>query len=255
MTLPTAPQRDAATPALPRATQTLVAQLGDGWTHTITHAHGPATFGGLSQDTDGEGKRHRIEISEDVDSVCLRAHHGGDGRAFVAVWWRRPGAKSWKLEDAFRRPAGDELALKRVTATELTAYVTQPPPPDPAIAEQLARDLAELAEHRARWEANLDVWVPTETPWRDVRVGDVVIGRDGRLWTIAERFVHPMRVDGRIGTALGIRATCGDQMHSTPSVVPDATTQVLMPVPLRDALTLLRSELGSRIIETERKTA
>ena len=116
MTLPAAPQRDAATPALPRATQALIAQL-DGWTHTITHARGPCTFGGLSEETDGEGKRHRVEVTEDVDSVCLRARHD-DGRRLVAVWIKR---KSWTPDVAFRWPWPWEHGVPlQLTATALT---------------------------------------------------------------------------------------------------------------------------------------
>jgi len=257
MTLPTAPQRDTAAHPIPRAATALIAQF-DGWTHDTTHATGPYIFGGLSEDADGEGKRHRVEVTEDVDSVCLRARHVDDGRRLVAVWIKR---KAWSLDVAFRWswPWEHGIPLK-VTATELTAYVTDPVPRDPREvareAEQLARDLDELAQHRARWEANRDVWVPSPRPWRCVTSHDVVIGRDGRLWTIAEVFTHRMRIDGHIALVTGVRATCGDAVHSTPHVDLAAEVQVLVPVPLRDALTLLRAELGSRIMSTtERKTA
>jgi hypothetical protein len=246
MTLPTAPQRDAATPALPRAATTLIAQL-DGWTHTITHATGPCTFGARSEDTDGNGKRHNIEITEDVDSVCLRAQHVSDGRRLVAVWIKR---KSWTLDTAFRWPWPWEHGVPLgLTATELGAYVAEPVPRDPREvareAEQLAHDLAELAEHRARWEANQDVWVPIPMRWDVVAPGSVMLGRDSSPWSVVSVTPGP---DGAV-----VRARHGEQeWFGRPAA---GGAQVLVPVPLRDALTLLRSELGSRIVETERKTA
>ncbi len=242
MTLPTAPQRDAATPALPRATQTLIARL-DGWVHTIEHAHGPCEFGGLSETTDGDGKRSRITITEQVDSICVRGDHH-EGRAFVALWIRRPSGKGWTLETAWRGAWPWEPAPKQLTATELTAYVVDPPPVDPRVAEQLERDLAELAEHRARWEANQDVWVPIPQRWSTVQPGAVVIAPNG----------HPWHVEWVASTAsrTGYRITRGEAEHSA-VVAPDAPVQVLVPVPERDALTLSRAVLGSRIIE--RRTA
>jgi hypothetical protein len=248
MTLPVAPQRDAATPILPRAAIALIAQLR-GWTHTITPATGPYSFGGLSEDTDGEGKRHRIEVTQDVDSVCLRAQHATDGRRLVAVWIKR---KSWSLDTAFRWswPWEHGIPLK-VTATELTAYVVEPVPVDPRVrareAEQLAADLAELAQHRARWAANQDVWVPIPMRWDVVTPGSVMVGSDGSPWSVGTVTPGPGGVS--------VRARFGEQEYFGRPTFP--TAQVLVPVPVRDALTLLRSELGSRIVapESERKTA
>jgi hypothetical protein len=79
---------------LPLATLALLKQLSTSvpaWSvEGPTCATGPCTFGGLSQETDGEGKRKRIQIVEQVDSVLIRARHV-DGRALVALWVRRPG--------------------------------------------------------------------------------------------------------------------------------------------------------------------
>lgn len=114
-------------PDTPTAARTLLRQLED-WSVKTTHATGPCEFGGLSEDTDGEGKRHRVSNVEDVDSVLLRATHV-DGRAFVALWIRRPGTtptgkhKGWSLDLAWRGRRPDELTPKQITATELKAYV------------------------------------------------------------------------------------------------------------------------------------
>jgi hypothetical protein len=241
MTTPQAPQRDAATPALPRATKQLIDQL-DGWTHEVRHARGRATFGGLSEDTDGDGKRSRIEITEEVDSVCLRAR-ADDGRRLVAVWVKR---KTWALDTAFRWPWPWESQVPRqVTATELTAYVIDPVPRDPreleAEAAQLALDLAELAEHRARWEANRDVWVPIPMRWSTVAHGSVFLDANGAPWTLVS-------VERAQGGPI-VRARHGTQEYVGQPAAP--TALVLVPVPERDALTLLRDQLSSRIMERE----
>jgi hypothetical protein len=241
MTDSPAQQRDAAAQPLPRAATALLAQL-DGWTHTITHATGPCTFGGLSEDTDGEGKRHCVEVVEDVASVCLRAHHS-DGRRLNALWIKR---KSWTLDTAFRWPWPWEHGVPLgLTATELTAYVTQPPPPDPREAEQLARDLAELAQHRARWEANRDVWVPIPMRWSCVRPEMTLLRPDGREWMVMSATRTPS------GTL--VRARRGEQEFF--GVPPEPTALVLVPVPERDALTLSRDVLGSRIMSSEERRA
>lgn len=248
MNTPQAQQRDAAAPTeppIPTAVKTLLAQLGD-WQHTVSHATGPATFGGLSEETDGEGKRHQIEVVEQVASVCLRACHP-DGRAFVALWLQRPSTGRWSLDLAFRARHHGEPAPQRLKATELTAYVAASgPPADPQAAEQLARDLAELARYRAMWAANADVWVPIPQRWASVEPGSVVVGVNDALWTVAA--VEPAQ-DGPI-----VRIRSGWQEWA--GRMPMPTVPVLVPVPVRDALTLLRSELGSRIMsDAERKTA
>lgn len=80
-------------PAIPSAAKTLIKKLEGAvhsWSTKITHATGPCEFGGLSEETDGEGKRHRVSVTEQVDSCLIQACHV-DGRAFVALWVRRPG--------------------------------------------------------------------------------------------------------------------------------------------------------------------
>lgn len=242
MTTPQVQQRDAAAPALPAGPKNLINKL-DGWTHTVAHAHGPCQFNGLSAETDGDGHHKEIEVVEDVDSVCVRASHP-DGRAFVALWLHRPSKGSWTLETAFRARHHDEPAPVRLKATPLTAYVVADgPPPDPRIAGQLALDLAELAEHRRRWEANADVWVPIPQAWASVEHGAVFLDPRGAPWSVVAVTPGP-------GGPF-VRARHGAQEWA--GRPPTPTVPVLVPVPERDALTVLRAELGSRI--TERKTA
>jgi hypothetical protein len=116
--------------------------------------------------------------------------------------------------------------------------------PDLPPAEQLALDLAELAEHRARWAANRDVWVPIPMRWDTARPGDVFIDRGGAPWTLVSVITDGTR-------AVHVRARHGAQEYAGQPASP--TAQVLVPVPERDALTLSRAVLGSRIME--RKTA
>jgi hypothetical protein len=111
---------------LPRATKSLLAQL-DGWSVCTSHSSGPLEFGGLSSDTDGNGKRHRVSVTEVVDSVLVRAMRVTPAgiQAVVAMWIRRPGA-GWKFDLAWRGRHPGELAPQRITATALKAYVTEP---------------------------------------------------------------------------------------------------------------------------------
>jgi hypothetical protein len=117
------------TPDLPVAANTLLKQLREhvpAWSVAEPrHATGPLAFGGLSEQTDGEGKRRRIEIIEQVDSVLIRACHV-DGRALVALWIRRSTRKGWTLDMAWRGRRPDEYAPQRITATQLKAYVAAP---------------------------------------------------------------------------------------------------------------------------------
>jgi len=87
-------------------------------------ARGQLEFGSLSEDTDGNGKRHRVEVIDDVDSVLIRARHS-DGRAAVALWIRRH-EQGWSLDMAWRGRAPGELAPKRLTARELGVFIAEP---------------------------------------------------------------------------------------------------------------------------------
>ena len=117
------------TPNLPTAASALLKQLRDlvpAWSiYGPAHATGPCTFTGLSETEDGEGKRKRVELVEQVDSVLIRAYHV-DGRAIVALWVRRPARKGWTLDMAWRGRDAGEHVPRRLTATQLKAYVAAP---------------------------------------------------------------------------------------------------------------------------------
>jgi|GEM_PF-6535599 len=118
-------------PEIPTAARTLLRRL-DGWSVTgPLHATGEMEFGGLSETTDGNGKRTRIKRSEVVDSALIRACHV-DGRALVALFVRcgpvskRTGKKGWTLDMAWRGRHPGEHTPKPMTATQLAAYVEAP---------------------------------------------------------------------------------------------------------------------------------
>lgn len=117
------------TPDLPSAANALLRQLRElvpAWSiDGPRFATGPCAFGGLSEETDGEGKRRRIAVIEQVDSVLVRACHV-DGRAIVALWVRRPTKRGWTLDMAWRGRAAHEHTPHRLTATALKAYVAAP---------------------------------------------------------------------------------------------------------------------------------
>lgn len=135
-------------PDTPAAARTLLRQLG-GWSTRTNPATGPCEFGGLSEETDGNGRRRRVNVVEIVDSLLVQARHV-DGRALVALWIRRPGTtpagkrKGWSLELAWRgRDLADDRDLpQRITARQLTAYATAP---DLHIALRAVTDLAPKA--------------------------------------------------------------------------------------------------------------
>lgn len=114
------------TPDLPAAARALLKQLSElvpAWSiFGPRQATGPCTFTGLSETEDGEGKRKRTAVVEQVDSVLIRAYHA-DGRAIVALWVRRPARKGWTLDMAWRGRAAGEYAPSPLTATQLKAYV------------------------------------------------------------------------------------------------------------------------------------
>jgi hypothetical protein len=116
------------TPDLPVAARTLLKSL-DGWSVADPrHATGPYAFGGLSEATNGEGKRKRTTRTEEVDSVLIRAAHV-DGRAIVALFVQAgptskvTGKRGWTLELAWRGRHHDEHVPRQLTGTQLKAYV------------------------------------------------------------------------------------------------------------------------------------
>lgn len=114
----------------PRAAKALLTKLS-AWSVYQHASSGTAEFGGLSEETDGEGKRHRVVVVEPVDSFLVRAAHV-DGRAFVAVWMCRvnkltaSGGRSWTLDTCWRGRRPDEHTPHQITAKELAAYVAAP---------------------------------------------------------------------------------------------------------------------------------
>src|SRR5690606_28316056 len=91
--------------SLPSALTSLRRKLAIGWTSHVTGpTAGELVGGGLSEDTDGAGKRRRITKHVPVTSYALKACHAATGRAFVAVWAHRhgdltkAGKPRWSLE-------------------------------------------------------------------------------------------------------------------------------------------------------------
>jgi hypothetical protein len=107
----------------PAALTSLTKRLAPGWTHHVTGPRiGALVVGGLSEETDGEGRRSRVQREVDITSYALKACHSTSGRAFVAVWIQQLGASSWKLDMAVRGRHDGEHAPQRLDAGQLSAY-------------------------------------------------------------------------------------------------------------------------------------
>jgi hypothetical protein len=93
-----------------------------------------------------------------------------------------------------------------------------------------------------RWLA--DCWAPAPLRWRHVQVGDVFIGAKQRQWMVSAlaTVAGSIQVTARQGA---------DEFAAT--VDPDETIDVLTLTTEREAIELLRSELGAQLIE--RRTA
>jgi hypothetical protein len=130
-------------PIIPRAASALMQRLAEdgGWIAYMRSARGQLEFGGLSETEDGNGKRKRVTDIDNVDSVLVRAAHT-DGRAIVALWMRRDSRKGWSMDMAWRGRHGHELAPRRLSARQLSAYVGAA---DPAAALLAADALAPKA--------------------------------------------------------------------------------------------------------------
>lgn len=85
-----------------------------------------------------------------------------------------------------------------------------------------------------------DAWVPVPLRWRHVLPGDVIAGRDGLL------YVERVMPDDRGRTVLQVMGAAGTWRGD---VDPDEPVTVLMRADERDAATLLRDQLGARLIE------
>lgn len=115
-----------------------------GWSTDVQHGAGPVQFGGLSEETDGDGKRHRVSVTETVDMTLVRGMHV-DGRAVIAFWLRRPGGR-WEFDFALRGRHLGEYVPRILKVRQLTAYVTAP---DAASALKAVAPAPKLALERA----------------------------------------------------------------------------------------------------------
>ena len=135
--------------SLPSALTSLQRKLAVGWTsHVSGPADGVLVAGGLSEATDSEGKRRRIEKEVPVTSYALKACHAATGRAFVAVWAHRhgdltkAGKPRWSLEIAARGRHEGEHAPQHLTSQQLAAYAAS------RTVEEYLAALDELATRR-----------------------------------------------------------------------------------------------------------
>jgi hypothetical protein len=109
---------------LPLGPRMLVNKAGDGWTHRVQHVSGvQVEFTALSDEQDGDGHRHRTVVVETVDSIGIRFDHA-DGRAAVALWWRREG-KALAFAGAVRGRHADENVPRELNAKALGAYLNE----------------------------------------------------------------------------------------------------------------------------------
>lgn len=110
---------------LPLGPQMVVNKAGDGWTHRVQRVDGyEVTVRVLSGEEDGDGHQHFEPVTESVDSIGIRFDHV-DGRAAVALWWRRQGKDSYAFTGAVRGRHVDELVPAELNATELKAYLSE----------------------------------------------------------------------------------------------------------------------------------
>lgn len=135
--------------SLPSALTSLRRKLAIGWTSHVTGpTAGELVGGGLSEDTDGAGKRRRITKHVPVTSYALKACHAATGRAFVAVWAHRhgdltkAGKPRWSLEIAARGRHEGEHTPQHMTSQQLAAYAAS------RTVEEYLAALDELATRR-----------------------------------------------------------------------------------------------------------
>src|SRR5580765_6191408 len=57
-----------------------------GWRFAVVEGEGTLVEGGLSEDTDSDGKRHRVSRTVDVVSYTVRLRHDGAGIRAWAGW-------------------------------------------------------------------------------------------------------------------------------------------------------------------------
>lgn len=87
-----------------------------------------------------------------------------------------------------------------------------------------------------------DAWVPVKLRVRHLSVGDVVIGKTGDLWMVAELLNHATTASRYVTVRRG-------SDEATAEMDLDDPLKVLTRVPERDAMVLVRDELGAKLIE------
>lgn len=135
------------TEELPTAARSLVRRLDatGGWTARVVAGEGAGEFGHLSEERNGDGKRHRVIELIAVESLSVRARHT-DGRALVAVWIKRADGGGWKMDLAFRGRHEGEMVPRQITARQVGAYADAA---SPAAALAAIAELAPKAEREA----------------------------------------------------------------------------------------------------------
>ena len=99
-------------------------KAGDGWTHRVQHVAGAQVGFRVLGDEDGNGEQHYEPVTEVVDSIGIRFDHP-DGRAAVALWWRREGKASYAFAGAQRGRHADENIPVTLNAKALGAYLSE----------------------------------------------------------------------------------------------------------------------------------
>lgn len=155
-----APQSGPPTRSLPTVTdvpavKALLASCAPGWKGTVTRAEGTLDTGGLSEETNGDGKRTRVARTLTVESIAVRLQHA-DGRGVRVLYWRDPAArtptnkpKGYAFDSAWRGRHGDERVAVVLNAGEVKAYVAALEP-DAALeaVEQVRVEAARKAAER-----------------------------------------------------------------------------------------------------------
>lgn len=115
--------------SVPRAAALLAKKLAldPGWTVRVVPGHGQAEYGSLSEERDGNGKRHRVSELVEVESVSVRARHA-DGRALWSVWVKKADEATYKFDAAMRgRDVTAERDVPRpLNSRQLNAYASAP---------------------------------------------------------------------------------------------------------------------------------
>jgi hypothetical protein len=110
---------------LPRGVTMVLNAARPPWTSRVTTVDAyPVDLSALSEEEDGDGKRHREQRTELVDSIGVRLDHP-DGRAAIALWWRREGQDAYAFVGAQRGRHADENVPVTLNSTELRKYLKE----------------------------------------------------------------------------------------------------------------------------------